>query len=171
MEKIVHSRLSCFLEKQDYFSKFPLEFRENHSTKLAVSYLVSEIANTTENGFITIGIFLDLSEAFDAINHKILITKLYHYGIRGNAHSWFARYLVNRHQYTKCGGAKSNSQIIQHGMPQGSILGPLLFLIFINHFQNCFKNLNLVTYADDTNVFIKEKNKLSIHCMPELKIS
>ena len=79
-----------------------------------------------ENGLITISIFLDLSKVFDTINHRILLTKLHHYGIRGNAHRWFTSCLVNRLQYTEFGSAKSSSQVTQHGLPQGSILGPVV---------------------------------------------
>ena len=80
-----------------------------------------------ENGFNTIGIFFDLSKAFDTINHQIFPTKLHHYGIRGNAKNWFASYLLNRQQCSEYGDAKSSSQILRHGVPQGSILGPLFF--------------------------------------------
>ena len=86
------------------------------------------------NGFVTLGIFLNFLKAFDTINHQILLTKLHHCGIRENTHSWFASYLVNRLQYTEYWVAKLISQVIQHVVPQGSILGPLLFLIDINDF-------------------------------------
>ena len=100
---------------------------------------MSEIANAVENGFIIIGIFLDLSKAFDTINHQILLTKLHHYDIRGNAHNWFASYSLNRQQYSEYGDAKSSSQILRHDVPQGSILGPLFFKFISMTFKIALK--------------------------------
>ena len=127
LEKIAHNRLSCFLKKLDLFSKFQFGFLEYHSTELAVSCPASKIANAIENGLITIGIFFELSKIFVTINHQILFAKLHHYDIKGNAHSWFASYSLNRQQYTEYGGAKSTFQVMQHCLPQGSILELLFF--------------------------------------------
>ena len=104
------------------------------------------------------GIFLDLSKAFNTLNHKILLAKLHQFGIRGNVLNWFESYLMHRKQYTSYGNALSTLTDIQHGVPQGSILGPLLFLVYINDFYSCLEHGESVMFADDTNVFINHKH-------------
>ena len=104
-----------------------------------------------ENGESVIGVFLDFSNAFDTIAHKILLNKLEHYGIRGNAFSWFQSYLTDRKQYVTYNGATSTTRSIKCGVPQGSIVGPLLFLIDINDLFLVCDNCTPILFADDTN--------------------
>ena len=94
-----------------------------------------------------------MSKAFDTINHRILIHKLEHYGIRGVTKLWFQDYLTNRKQVVKYGQIRSKEMLIQTGIPQGSILGPILFLLYMNDIENCSKLLSFVLFADDTNIF------------------
>ena len=103
----------------------------------------------------TLAIFLNLSKAFDSMNHSILLQKLNHFGIRGSAFDWFENYLNDRSQKVVCSGVVSfNTNNISMGVPQGSILGPLLYLFFVNDFQNSFKCGNAIMYADDTTASI-----------------
>ena len=106
----------------------------------------------------TCGIFIDLSKAFDTVDHQILIGKLEHYGIRGTALELFKSYLSNRKQYVHIDNCKSKTQSITCGVPQGSVLGPLLFLLFINDLPNCSPSGKFRIFADDTNVFFHCKN-------------
>ena len=99
-----------------------------------------------------------MSKAFDSINHQILLHKLQHYGIRGIAHDWFASYLNSRQQFVDINGQKSLATKISYGVPQGSILGPLLFLIFVNDIAKVSKLLHLILFADDTNMFVSDSN-------------
>ena len=106
-----------------------------------------------DNKQFSVGVFVDLSKAFDTLNHKILLHKLEHYGIRGIALKWFESYLCYRMQFVEFNGAKSIHLKIKCGVPQGSILGPLLFLIYINDIAYVSKILHLILFADDTNIF------------------
>ena len=106
----------------------------------------------------TCGIFVDLSKAFDTVNHEILLDKLEHYGIRGKALDLFRSYLYERRQYTMLDKSKSSIKSIGCGVPQGSVLGPLFFILFINDLPNCCHLGNVRIFADDTNVFFHGDN-------------
>ena len=94
-----------------------------------------------------------MSKAFDTLNHDILLNKLELYGVRGVALDWFKSYLANRSQCVSSGGVMSSLKPITHGVPQGSFLGPLLFILYINDIVNCSKYLIFILFADDTNIF------------------
>ena len=115
--------------------------------------MYDKIANALDNNKVTLGLFIDLSKTFDTVNHEILLDKLEHYGVRGIALQWFKSYLSCRNQFVQYNGYNSSSLDIACGVPQGSILGPLLFLVYINDLCNVSKVLELILFADDTNIF------------------
>ena len=123
------------------------------STHSALLSFVDKVIQAIEKGEYAVGIFLDFSKAFDNVDHDILLDRLDHYGIRGCALSSLKSFLSCRTQYVIYDGSKSNRQMIKSGVPQGSILGPLLFLIYINDLYTVCKNTIPVLFAGDTNLF------------------
>ena len=158
LEKIVYNRLYNFLNMHNILNPNQYGFRKNHSTDLALVKIYDKITNAMANKEHVIGVFLDLSKAFDTLDHKLLLSKLCHYGIRGNALLWFRNYLADRKQYVSFNGQDSDILSVKCGVPQGSILGPLLFLLYINDITNTSPYLSFVLFADDTNIFYSNKN-------------
>ena len=159
LEKLMFQRLYTFLEKNKCIYDLQFGFRQNHSTNHALLSMTQEIKDTIEKGKIAIGVFVDFQKAFDTVNHQILLRKLHHYGIRGSANDWFKSYLTKRRQCVSINGTTSESLYTKHGVPQGSVLGPLLFLIYINDLHNCIKHSTVRHFADDTNLLYSIKKK------------
>ena len=157
LERLICKRMLVFPKKHSILYKLQFGFRENHSTVMALIEALNEIYKNLDEGKFVLGVFLDLKKAFDTIDHKILLKKLEHYGIRGIVNKWFSSYLLNRKQFTAVNGESSTLSSINIGIPQGSVLGPLLFTIYVNDIANS-TNLQPRLFADDTNIFAANEN-------------
>ena len=170
LERIMYNRLVEYLNKNNIIYSKQFGFRKSHSSAMALMLLVDKISKALEDGEFAVGIFIDFSKAFDTINFNILFNKLYHYGIRGSELNWFISYLSNRKQYVYYNNQCSSLGNIACGVPQGSILGPLLFLIYVNDLAYVSDYLYMIMFADDTNALDSDKdlNVLEQRCNDEM---
>ena len=149
LEKAVHFKLLLYLKKNKLLSEFQFGFRKQSSTKMAATHLCNQIQREMNNGNMVGVVYPGLSKAFDTVGHDLLINQLSIYGVSERELAWFTDYLFGRMQIVEIENTRSNPETIYCGVPQGSILGPLLFIVFFNDLINIM-NVNVIKYADDT---------------------
>ena len=153
LEKLIHIQIMTFFTKHNSLCEHQSGFRPNHSTLNSIVNLTNDIFESVNNNKVTLAAFIDLKKAFDTVNHNILIKKLENMGIRGINLLWIKNYLDNRQQRTVCNNTLSKLDKIKCGVPQGSILGPLFFLVYINDIKNIMGEMKYQLYADDTVLY------------------
>lgn len=161
-ERILHDQLNAFFESNKLFNESQYGFRANRSTELAAAHILNLIRENKFKGRKTVTIFLDLSKAFDSINHQILLRKLPYYGFSAKSVNLVTSYLANRNQYVDINGNLSQFKPLPTGVPQGSILGPLLFNIYVNDLPLVSACFNFITYADDSTLVFSVPHRHNI---------
>ncbi len=169
LEKVVSAQLCSFLLKNDIYEEFQSGFRPCHSTETALVQITNYFLLASDQGCISLLVLLDLSAAFDTIDHDILIDRLQNYtGIQGQALRWFRSYLSDRYHFVYLNGEASQISPVKYGVPQGSVLSPLLFSLYM-YIYNEYNNINIIgniirkygisfhCYADDTQLYISTR--------------
>ena len=177
LEKIVYKRVYEYLTKTGQLYENQYGFREKHSCEQAIGQVLGNVLKGLENHLHSAVVLLDLSKAFDTIEHHILLKKLELYGIRGVALSWFESYLTNRKLRAKCRTTSNCNEVlsdeftVNYGTPQGSCLGPLIFLIFVNDLSLHLENTVCVQFADDTSLIFIHRNLVYLNYLVESQLA
>ena len=166
-EHVIFDQIMCYLTENSLLSSEQFGFRPGHSTELAALRMVDHIIKQMDNGKLPLCIYIDLSKAFDTLNYDILMSKLEYYGITGKENELLRSYLTGRSQYVEVNGHKSSHLQISTGIPQGSVIGPLLFLIYINDLPNASNIFDMLMYADDTTLFCNMTDTITVDVINE----
>ena len=161
-EKVIYTRMYNYLINNNLLYNRQFGFRTQYSTVHSLISVTEEIKSLLDTGHLVAGLFLDLRKAFDTVNHNILLYKLNNYGFRGNSNKLLKSFLYNRTQFVSINGFNSEILNVKCGIPQGSTLGPLLFLIYINDFRFCLKNSSVSHFADDICITQASKDVSSL---------
>ena len=169
--KCIHESTTSWIKTTVYDLQFG--FRNKHSTNHALIHITETIRSAIDNKQFACGVFIDLQKAFGTVNHAILIGKLRYYGIRGTELSWFTTFIQDRSHTVSINGNSSNKIITTHGVPQGSVLGPLLFLLYINDLHEAIQHSIVLHFADDTNILTLNPSlkQLNRHINHDLSLS
>ena len=158
LEKLVHAQLTNYLEGNELIEQKQFGFRKERSTMHAVSCLANHVNISMNKSAVTVAIFIDFKKAFDCVQHEILLRKLSTLNLNGDSLQWVKDYLRNRSQTTLANGVKSESLQIKQGVPQGSTLGPLFYILYANDLANTIRESKSIFYADDTVIYITKKD-------------
>ena len=169
-EKIIHARLSVFLSANNILCEKQFGFRNQHSTNHALKEITEKIKQGCDSGKFVCRVFLDFRKAFDTVNHDILLNKLEHYGIGDKSNKWLRSFLEGRKQHTTINKTRSSDKRMNIEVPQGSILGPILFILFFNDLHKAVDFSTVHHFADDINLLLTENSlkKLNKHINRDL---
>ena len=158
IERLVHNQFNDYLVQNDLLCIQQSGFRKKHSCQTSLHRLHEQLYDDLFNGKVVGLVALDLRKAFDTVDHNIMLSKLHYYGVTNTEYDWFKSYLEDRYQICSIFNNMSDSQKITCGVPQGSILGPLMFILYVNDMPKCFSKCNVNIYADDTMFYISNEN-------------
>ena len=158
MEKLVHQLLSSYLENNSLLAKVQHGFRRDHSTVHSIAQLTNYVNRKMDNRLLTLAVFIDFKKAFDCVQHPVLLKKLRALNLDESVTNWIKDYLTQRQQRVYANDTYSSYQNISQGVPQGSVLGPLFYIIYANDLSNIVKNCEIALYADDTVLYTSSKN-------------